>query len=283
MEVLVTLFITAIGLLALLALFPVGALSMAKALKDSRCAQAAYNAAAISAALGISGDPNVSSQFSGAASGGTLPTVASLSGPSYPVYVDPIGVSLGSSTIGSALPRCSPSFNTSTATYLNWFTLADDFTFYLNGSTTYPTGATTSTAECERRYSWAYMFHQPVYQGGVVKTTIVVYSGRSSLVLGETTYTGLTLSAGNTITITPATPGIPPPLRNGGWILDATVTNSGAMPAEGPHGYFYRVVGITDNGDGTYQLELETPLRLTTSGAYGVVVLMDNVAEVFDR
>ncbi len=38
MEVLIAMFIMAIGMLALLALFPVGAVSMAQALKDDRCA-----------------------------------------------------------------------------------------------------------------------------------------------------------------------------------------------------------------------------------------------------
>ena len=42
-EVLVSIFVASIGLLALLALFPVGALSMRQALKDSRCAQSSIN------------------------------------------------------------------------------------------------------------------------------------------------------------------------------------------------------------------------------------------------
>src|SRR5207253_9862097 len=36
-EVLVAIFVTAIGLLGLLALFPLGAVSLAQAIKDSRC------------------------------------------------------------------------------------------------------------------------------------------------------------------------------------------------------------------------------------------------------
>src|SRR5207253_6876299 len=46
-EVLVSIFVTAIGLLALLALFPVGAFSMATAIKNGRCVQASINAKAL--------------------------------------------------------------------------------------------------------------------------------------------------------------------------------------------------------------------------------------------
>ena len=50
-EVLVAIFVTAIGLLALLALFPLGALTMAQAIKDDRTAHAAGNAAAVGESL----------------------------------------------------------------------------------------------------------------------------------------------------------------------------------------------------------------------------------------
>jgi hypothetical protein len=48
-EVLVAIFVMAIGLLALLALFPLGALSMAQAIKDDRTAAIAADATALSA------------------------------------------------------------------------------------------------------------------------------------------------------------------------------------------------------------------------------------------
>src|SRR5260370_9615034 len=46
-EVLVAIFVMAIGLLALLTLFPLGALSMAQAIKDDRTAHSAKNAYSI--------------------------------------------------------------------------------------------------------------------------------------------------------------------------------------------------------------------------------------------
>ena len=96
-EVLVAIFITALGLLGLLALFPLGAISMAQAIKDSRCAQAAANAFALAEAANIRNDPHVIGQDLGADVfvdgniGGTRPP-ADPNGPSYPVYVDPLGL-----------------------------------------------------------------------------------------------------------------------------------------------------------------------------------------------
>src|SRR6266404_2000101 len=60
-EVLVAIFVASIGLLALLALFPVGALSMRQALRDSRCAQTSANAFALFK-MKVGQDPALGSQ-----------------------------------------------------------------------------------------------------------------------------------------------------------------------------------------------------------------------------
>jgi prepilin-type N-terminal cleavage/methylation domain-containing protein len=65
-EVLVAIFIMAIGMLALLALFPLGAISMAQALKDDRCASSAVNAEAFAIAQDIKHDIAVAGGTSGA-------------------------------------------------------------------------------------------------------------------------------------------------------------------------------------------------------------------------
>jgi len=75
-------------------------------------------------------------------------------------------------------------------------------------------------------------------------------------------------------------------MRKGMWILDATVLN-GNLPE--PHGYFYRVVGVTDNSSAnTYTLELQNnPKARTfdpaTGRNYGVLVVMEKVVEVFEK
>ncbi len=72
-EVLVAIFIMAIGLLALLTLFPLGALSMAAALRDQRNSEAAEQANACANAMSVRTDtaPNLQAAFT--TNGNTLP------------------------------------------------------------------------------------------------------------------------------------------------------------------------------------------------------------------
>jgi hypothetical protein len=125
-EVLVAMFVMAIGMVTLLALFPLGVLSMAQAIKDDRCALAAGNAAAIESAW----DFRHGAPFLSGASPGTLnyapyynPTTSAYwaqdpnnatgnpnatvppgapsplpkvpSGSGYPLYFDPVGLNNG--------------------------------------------------------------------------------------------------------------------------------------------------------------------------------------------
>lgn len=109
-EVLVAIFVMGIGLIALLTLFPIGMLRMARAIHDERCAQCALNAEAISIAQAIATDVDVVSDAnfppintSASADIFKNPAKASLFtnqpllldadpyGASYPVLVDPIG------------------------------------------------------------------------------------------------------------------------------------------------------------------------------------------------
>jgi len=82
-----------------------------------------------------------------------------------------------------------------------------------------------------------------------------------------------------------------PAIRNGTWILDATVaTNPYAGPfTPDPHGTFYRVVSVTEQPGNVFNLELQTNIRQNsaTPGAgmppNGVLVVMENVVEVFEK
>jgi prepilin-type N-terminal cleavage/methylation domain-containing protein len=100
-EVLVAIMITGVGLLALLTLFPLGALEMAQSFKDDRCGHIKHNAAFIANAWNLRQDPNVQAAMLNP--GGGLqsfyqpntnppqvnPTLANVQ--SYPVFVDPNG------------------------------------------------------------------------------------------------------------------------------------------------------------------------------------------------
>lgn len=74
-----------------------------------------------------------------------------------------------------------------------------------------------------------------------------------------------------------------PPVRKGSWVLDATVQEAPGRPS--PHGFFYRVVNVTDlptvGTQAGVLLTLQTrPKKGTTNG---VLVVMEYVAEVFER
>src|SRR5262245_31492828 len=105
-EVLVAIFVMSIGLMALLALFPLGALRMAQAIKDDRAANTAATGSSLAQARDLRNDITVGGfaadpswpwldAYADPNPPGTPPAqrvyVADPDGPSYPVFVDPIG------------------------------------------------------------------------------------------------------------------------------------------------------------------------------------------------
>jgi hypothetical protein len=327
MEVLIAVFVTAVGLLALLALFPVGAFNMAQALRYSRAAQAAGNADSVAAVWNLRQDQTVLNAMLTPTAPSDQPTnsypslttaatgyVPDPSGRSYPVYVDSTGFGISSSpyyvgegilpgaaaTPVQGIPRIAASFAQTTANIVRWMTLQDDLTFASNGTPAVP------AVQREGRYSWCYLLQMPAWgEPNTVNMTVVVYSGRSSLVRAENTYY-VDWQAGSTTVVIPYNPSASPPqekpaVRPGRWVLDATVVNP-QTPAgpiiPDPHGFFYRVVNVSDATytspatGATYpavQAELQTPIRKSTTvaagsrGQEGVLVVLDNVVEVFDR
>ena len=127
MEVLIAMFIMAIGMMALLALFPVGAVSMAQALKDDRCAYASVMAENVAIANNLRyGDLVVNTALASSASG--LVYVDAYAGQQIPVQptLGFVGASL--------IPRVSPSFvGTSLQLADRWLSLPDDITFNQGG------------------------------------------------------------------------------------------------------------------------------------------------------
>jgi hypothetical protein len=143
----------------------------------------------------------------------------------------------------------------------------------------------------ENRYSWAYLLRRPRFSDpSVVEMTIAVYNrrplqlgGASFLPVGESAYP-VEIEAANTVNLVYAG-GLPKPaLRAGGWVLDAT-------PLPG-HGYFYRVVSVSDTlssgSQPAVKVELQnnirTPdLRSLPANIKPIFVVMDNLVEVFER
>src|SRR5437016_4386295 len=93
-EALMAIFVTAIGLLSLLVLFPVGAFRMAQAITDDRSAHLASNMFALVQAHNFRDDPVNEPLIAGIGGGyqtgaPTSPALTNGDAPSYPVYVDP--------------------------------------------------------------------------------------------------------------------------------------------------------------------------------------------------
>src|SRR5262249_31057767 len=142
--------------------------------------------------------------------------------------------------------RISASFAQTGVNIIKWLTLLDDINFPSNGVPATP-------VERENRYSWCYLLQRPNASfAGQVKMTVVVYSGRSWAVQGESCY-NVDFQKGSTTVLVPWNPAIgqaKPEIRPGRWILDATVlafpTTTVTSPVADPHGDFYRVVNVTE-------------------------------------
>src|SRR5262249_22824274 len=143
--------------------------------------------------------------------------------------------------------------------------------------------------QSEGRYSWAYLLRRPrSTDRSVVDLTVVVYSGRSLYRgSGESAYGDVGFDPSTNIVSVPYA-GDKPAIRVGGWILDASLAIQEVPPGSGnfvpqPHGFFYRVVNITEKPN-QLDLELQTNPRLstinsTTGKPYGVLVVLENVVE----
>jgi prepilin-type N-terminal cleavage/methylation domain-containing protein len=313
-EVLVAIFIMAIGLMALLTLFPLGALNMAQAIKDDRTGNSAANGAAVAHTIWrmlvannpANPDPTLTPILlnAGKVSYPNLPDLTGTTGPGYWVYIDPFGYNgqynyggagpyaswqtwLAGSPAGS-LPRYSkdplppPPPGWQAITTYGYFSNNDDITFGENGTPPAPGGAAGSV-ERRRQYSWAFLVRlancsDPQH----LNLTVVVYSGRplqtapDAVPTGEAVYQANVVPGRNTLTLTWGAGQDKPAVRRGSWILDATAADTP------PRGYFYRVVDITDTGANSMLLELQTNLQ-GYQQVPAQVVILDGVAEVFQK
>jgi len=231
-EVLVAIFIMAVGLLALLTLFPLGMLRMAQAIRDDRCSQAAINAHALSIMNDVRNDlvvvkaindpynknattddlfvnPSKLHPVTGLPypAAGTLPD-ADPYGESYPILVDHIGylnsppLSVAQDWVGGVrgiLRRRPVSFAPPPLDVYKNFTLWDDMSFDSINIPGTPEKVGAAVMR-DTRYSWAYLLRRPQRSNkSIVDCTVIVFDQRSlslsqSLQLEEYVYTGNTIS-----------------------------------------------------------------------------------------
>jgi hypothetical protein len=321
LEVLAAIFITGIGLLSLLTLFPLGALTMLRAVQDDRAAQAGDNAKAIANSVDMRNDPVVQLTMLK----GNYANAAPADGAGYLVLVDPIGTLAYAGQripgqtdwvnwVGGAIPTapapliCSnvqrgqgawlkPANGVSltTADYLRWCTLQDDLNFVSDG--TYQ-GLTSDPPAWvpggglgvvrNLRYSYAWLCRMPrVGSPNVVDVATLVFSGRSLDFVGLSTQESVynaTFVPGQNQVVLPV--GANPDLRHGQWILDSS-TFPNATGALVTHGFFYRVENVSNDPlTGQTTIEVQSRLRgwpdANVPTGIGTIVILDNLLEVFE-
>lgn len=319
-EVLVAIFVMALGLMALLTLFPLGALRMAQAIQDDRATHTAHNAIARARIWDVGLDPDIAPAFNNPNPPG-LPPVARLphpDGPSFPVFVDPTGwfTSGGSpwlAGVAGSIPRRNTArIGNNAALALNLFSLLDDIVFNQDGQVqpqTFIGNPPVPVFDRDIRYSFALMCQRPRASEPVVQVSVVVYNRRPLTLNGNGTLNELPFVAefdaasGNRITVRVPAGSLLPPVRVGDWLLDATpvVTLVNNAPAfETRHGAFYRVVSVNEIDALTTEYEVHQPLRgfkqrergpgtfiqevVAGSDNYqGVVIVLEGVAEVYEK
>lgn len=289
-EALVAMFVAAIGMICLLALFPLGALQMGQALKDARCTETATNAEAMLRThyriemLEKGFDAGVL----GAMAGGD------------PVFVDPVG-RLSSGANIAPHPTLNPGGQTNLtrqrlavtptfATTFRYCSLLDDMTFDESGIPVVSGGR----VERAGRYNWtAVMQRTPV---GETKLTVLIFDGRaagfaaanSEIAYGDPlvpTRVHSFLAGSTALQLRFPDTDVRPPIGKGRWIAVFTPANHLLT--------FHRVVGITDTGAGTgtttFDCELQTPIPSGTATSLGHdpancrVIVFAGLAEVFER
>lgn len=214
-------------------------------------------------------------------------------------------------------PGTAPIAGTISQARINrWMTIPDDMVFDDDGRVKLlpaiggaPPQPLQQQLQREPRYSFAFLCRQVRAQtttpppwprsGGtnppyntttkhMVDVTVVVYDRRPNLAVSVGPYQvpveeksyALTIAAGSNLAYISWPAGTPAPsVRRGTWILDATVVDT----THGPHGYFYRVANVTQLPNNILELQLQQNAKAGVSSPNGVAVVMDSVAEVFER
>jgi type II secretory pathway pseudopilin PulG len=310
-EVLAAIFIMGVGLLALFTLFPLGALSMARAVREDRAAAIGANAASMATAMDLRNDPGVT-PFLGIMPAG--PTISQTgpgtppnpplvpvapfnfpdpNGPGFPVLVDPTYAALGQSSLGAVpgvtpgIQRCGANYASGPQNIARWFTFLEEMTFTTTGQ---PKNAPASV-ERPGTYTWTYLLRRPkANRPDLVEMSVLVYANRA-----------VEVSDGEQIFPQPASPasvigtkgtntvsfnynaGSKPNIRRGAWIMDVSYSQK-LDPVTGStfgtvNGFAYRVENVTDTGATNLTLEVDPALKADMT----TLVVLENVIAVIDR
>jgi hypothetical protein len=301
-EVLVGFGILGIGITSVITLFPFSALTIGQALRDDRtttCAVIAdgelrhihqqFVVEPVQSAGGT-GEPYFNALDNPNAMGNDPPPgpagwpPPNPNGPSYPVCIDPMGIAAGRGPVGDGgqtfIPRVTFQFIMASGLAANdvalrYCSLMDSLSYDEDGR------VPDRFDMRELRYNFAWVVQRPVNRDRfTLRMQVLVYNKRAHLYAppgGEADYGLANFTTGETSVLVPGTADV----RKGNWIMDA-----GNIPAGLMHAEFYRVLSVTDLGNGTSALELHKPVTSPHGpiGTYqGRLVVLPGVADVFER
>ncbi|MFO0878762.1 MAG: hypothetical protein U0840_15580 [Gemmataceae bacterium] len=293
LEVLTAIFIMGVGMLALLTLFPLGALSMARAIRDDRAAHIAANAAALASALDFRNDATITNEFTAV----TNPNAAS-----HPLLIDPamvirfqgqadppapplkyVGRSTSAAPFNSVgIKRVAPGITKSSGSVTQalanrWFTFNDEIEFDTFGGAKQNTTGSINYVNRPGTYTWAYLLRRPRNTNAeLAELTVIVYSQRDTDNSDpERVYQVSSGGALSSTSVEIQWSGDRPDLRKGRWILDTT------QPTGQPvTGLCYRVENVTDTASDKMMIELDRPIRVA---AMKLVTEMPSAIAVVER
>jgi hypothetical protein len=202
---------------------------------------------------------------------------------------------------------------------LRWNCLLDDIPFASESLSPFspvsgpvydvePAPLVPGTFSRDIRYCWAYLLKRPrTIDRSVVDMSVVVYNQNRPILssafneylyqtnglVNEVTFNPSTTSSSITIDVT-LSGNVVPPARPGDWLLDASYVPNQAQTHATVNGYFYRVVGVTQNSDTSYTFAVQQPLRNMTATTainpgtgtpyvWQKVIFLDGVVEVFEK
>ncbi len=207
--------------------------------------------------------------------------------PSYPVYVDPMGIFAGRQAVGdngeTRIPRVNLNFLQNDRMALRYCSLLDSLSFDDDGM------VQPNFDMRELRYNWAWMLQRPVNRDRhTVRVQVVVYNNRAHQ------YRPPGSEAVVPAFFTPGQTGIVnvprgADVRKGNWVLDGTLvgteqTPNGPAPRLIRNAEFYRVLSVTEVGN-SLALEVHRPITRADGGSLpytGVLVSIPGIADVFE-
>jgi hypothetical protein len=231
-----------------------------------------------------------------------------LSGASYSVYLDPLGwLSAGNGMTNESMwvgyggaarptiPRrsfCLESWaasRTSTPqSYTDYdrpqafrnFCLMDDMTFNTEDPMPVTNGG---VLERNAQYSYAFLIRRPVSsERTAVHLSVVVYFRRPiESPSEEIPMNGINIEPEEKKMTLVQFGATKPALRQGTWILDATMAQPDTTKPDDPQGYFYRIENIVERGNET-DVYLDRAIRGEKTLNRNIIVL-DGVIDVFDK